>query len=390
MAGRGGAVHARVLRGARERAEPGGLLCQWAHTYDISADDLKSIARTFAAVFRSGTMWLVGEGDLLLISAPGRSAIRAARRARRHGCREGATPAALSTGQRRSRARAVQSVVALCRRSREIWSGMPVTHASRPTIGWRSSIRRRAGIYGRSTSDNAADLRSGRHGPARRRARGARRRSPTRTGRRAAAMLLKADAFGLRLRGVPPRAATLNSRNAAALERPVGYGRRRASRKGRTCDWLMAAAAREPANAVLGAELAHLLASTGRVRPGAAGRHWQRWRTRPTDPRAAEQLASIFADAGDADRLAPLAERLIDRFPGDRIRCITARRRLFIRGRNEEAIAAVQPLVALNPDHARAQNLLGAACATLGRRDCARAAFDASHTRRIPVIRLRM
>ena len=28
--------------------------------------------------------------------------------------------------------------------------------------------------------------------------------------------------------------------------------------------------------------------------------------------------------------------------------------------------------------HARAQNLLGAACATLGRRDCAKAAFEAS------------
>jgi tetratricopeptide (TPR) repeat protein len=31
-----------------------------------------------------------------------------------------------------------------------------------------------------------------------------------------------------------------------------------------------------------------------------------------------------------------------------------------------------------HPEHARAQNLIGAARATLGRRDCARAAFDAS------------
>src|SRR5438445_3232597 len=54
---------------ARARLEPDGLLCQWAHTYDISAEDLKSIARTFASVFHGGTMWLVGEGDLLFIGA---------------------------------------------------------------------------------------------------------------------------------------------------------------------------------------------------------------------------------------------------------------------------------------------------------------------------------
>ena len=44
MSGRGGAVHARVLRGgARSRLNPDGLLCQWAHTYDISPEDLQSI-----------------------------------------------------------------------------------------------------------------------------------------------------------------------------------------------------------------------------------------------------------------------------------------------------------------------------------------------------------
>ena len=31
-----------------------------------------------------------------------------------------------------------------------------------------------------------------------------------------------------------------------------------------------------------------------------------------------------------------------------------------------------------HPDHARAQNLLGAACATLNRKDCAQSAFEAS------------
>src|SRR6185369_8280465 len=56
---------------ARSRLKPDGLLCQWAHTYDISPDDLRSIVATFASVFPQGTMWLVGEGDLLLIGAAG-------------------------------------------------------------------------------------------------------------------------------------------------------------------------------------------------------------------------------------------------------------------------------------------------------------------------------
>ncbi len=56
---------------ARARLAPDGLLCQWAHTYDISQEDLQSIVRTFASVFPQGTMWLVGEADLLLIGGPG-------------------------------------------------------------------------------------------------------------------------------------------------------------------------------------------------------------------------------------------------------------------------------------------------------------------------------
>ena len=56
---------------ARSRLKPDGLLCQWAHTYDMSDGDLRSIARTFTSVFPEGTMWLVGQGDLFLIGTNG-------------------------------------------------------------------------------------------------------------------------------------------------------------------------------------------------------------------------------------------------------------------------------------------------------------------------------
>ncbi|NDH64728.1 MAG: hypothetical protein EBY18_24470, partial [Alphaproteobacteria bacterium] len=56
---------------ARARLKPDGVICQWAHTYDISPGDLKSIVRTFTSVFPESTMWLVGDGDLLLIGTNG-------------------------------------------------------------------------------------------------------------------------------------------------------------------------------------------------------------------------------------------------------------------------------------------------------------------------------
>jgi spermidine synthase len=372
MAGVSALFTREFFEAARERLEPGGLLCQWAHTYDISPDDLKSIVRTFAAVFPQGTMWLVGEGDLLLIGAR-EGAIDARLAALAAKCREGATPAALSTVSV-DPAHAPFSLLSL-------YAGGPrdlVRYAGDARVqtddGMALEYSAPRGIYGRSTSDNAADLRrvaTELPGAVREALDSATDADWAARG----AMLLKADAFGLAYEAFL-RAATLNSRNAAALgglsDTAAG-----AHREKDEYDWLMAAAARDPANAVLGAELAHLLASTGQY-DQALQVATRALENAPTDPRAAEQLASIFADAGDADRLAPLAERLIDRFPGRPDPMYYRATALFIRGRNEEAITAVQPLLASNPDHARAQNLLGAACATLGRRDCARAAFDAS------------
>jgi Flp pilus assembly protein TadD len=41
-------------------------------------------------------------------------------------------------------------------------------------------------------------------------------------------------------------------------------------------------------------------------------------------------------------------------------------------------VASAREVVAARPDHARAQSLLGTACAALGERDCALAAFGAA------------
>ena len=53
---------------ARARLAPGGVLCQWAHTYDISNADLRSIVATFLSVFPDGTLWLVGDATYKVAS----------------------------------------------------------------------------------------------------------------------------------------------------------------------------------------------------------------------------------------------------------------------------------------------------------------------------------
>ena len=57
------------FQGARARLAPGGIICQWAHTYTISARDLRSIVATFTSVFPNGTAWMVNDNDVLMIAA---------------------------------------------------------------------------------------------------------------------------------------------------------------------------------------------------------------------------------------------------------------------------------------------------------------------------------
>jgi Flp pilus assembly protein TadD len=98
----------------------------------------------------------------------------------------------------------------------------------------------------------------------------------------------------------------------------------------------------------------------------------------PDDPRAAEQLASVFADSSDGQRLGPLADAMIARFPG-RVEAEYYRATaLYLGGRNQDAISAARRVVDSAPDHTRAQGLLGAACAAAGQRDCARTAFESA------------
>jgi len=52
---------------ARSRLAPGGLFCQWAHIYNMHPRDLRTVVGGFADAFPDSALFLVNEGDVLLV-----------------------------------------------------------------------------------------------------------------------------------------------------------------------------------------------------------------------------------------------------------------------------------------------------------------------------------
>jgi tetratricopeptide (TPR) repeat protein len=372
MAGVASLFTRQFFEAARARLNPNGLLCQWAHTYDISAEDLRSIVATFRSVFPEGTLWMVGGGDLLLIgakdgeilprlaglqSANGTGTVAAA--LADVGVAAGTAPFAL-----------LSQFAGGPRELAQYASDAPVQTDDRTTLEYSAP----RGIYGRSREDNGAALRTLLTVPPPI-VRDAIERATVDDWISRASMDLKAQAFGSAYEAFW-QAVQRDSRNATALSRlsdaAGGAGRIDEERQR-----LREIATREPANAAVRIELSRVLAVSGDVQ-GAVAAASDALRIDPDEPRGAEQLASVFADSGDGDRLAPLADAMVARFPQriePRYYRATA---LLLRGDPRAAIAAARQVVAAQPDHVRAQSLLGAACASIGERDCALAAFIAA------------
>ena len=357
---------------ARSRLNPDGLICQWAHTYDISPQDLQSIVATFASVFPEGTMWLVGEGDLLLVGAAGGSiAARLDHIAR--GVGKGKAAQALATVGIAETSAAFDLLSLYAGGPREIaryGTGALIQTDDHAALEYSAP----RGIYGRAPNENAATIRALSVEPpsAVRDALAAATDSDWASSGR---MQLEAEAHSLAYQAFR-RALALNSRNQDALS-GLSDASSGAHKQAEARDLLKAIAAREPDNAPVRVELSRVLAADGDF-DGAIAMATAALQLTPDDPRAGEQLASIVADAGDADRLETLAESLVARFPNRPDPQYYRASALFLRGRTEDAVTTVRHVTDSHPEHARAQNLLGAACATLNRRECAQAAFEAS------------
>ena len=369
------ALHAGVLRGGARAAETGRpALPVGAHLRHQPRRICSRSSRTFASVFPQGTLWMVGGGDLLLIGArDGEILPRLA--AVEPGSRRGTVAATLvDVGIAEGTAPfALLSQFAGGPREMERYGAGALIQTDDRTALEYSAPR---GIYGRSREDNAAAIRAlaTDQPPA---VRDAFERATDADWTSRGLMDLKAQAFAHAYDAFR-QAVTLNSRNAAALSGlsdaagGAGQARRRTSAAARN----RRAASRptRPSGSSCRACWRSPATSRARSRPRPSA-----LRLAPDEPRAAEQLASVLADAGDGERLAPLADAMVARFP-DRLEARYYRATaLFLRGKPQETRSPPRARSWTRGRTTRARKACSARRAPRSaQRDCALAAFSAA------------
>ena len=370
MAGIASLFTREFFEAARSRLAPGGVLCQWAHTYDISTRDLQSIVATFASVFPDGTLWLVGDGDVLLVGSnqPLESRLAGLASAwQRPGVAEDlATVGALEPFH------VLSMFVAQGPRLSEWASGAPVQADNRVALEFSGP----QSVFGRESADNAALLRTLAGGPAARPAPVAQAEASATPAafRDRGWMLLNADS-------VRPAyddfvtAVGANPHDARALE-----GLIRASaplRRGSQTRALLERFAADPTHQAAKLALARQLASEGSF-DEAARIVFGILQTDPGNVPALEGMASVLSDAGDLERMKPVVARLRAEAPSSEAAHYYSAALLFMEDRTDLALMEARRVIAVNPSHSKAHNLMGACLANLGQRDEARAAFQAS------------
>lgn len=370
MAGIASLFTREFFQAARQRLARGGVLCQWAHTYDISTRDLQSIIATFLSVFPDGMLWLVGDGDVLLIGSTDPLEPRLAGVAQawsRPGVREDLAGVG-ATHPFHILSLFVAHGEALAR-----WTeGAPVQSDNRVALEFSGP----QSIFGAVTADNAVLLRELAARSPRPPAIAALEQHATPALiRDRGRMLLRADAFRPAYQDFV-RALEADPDDASALE---GLLRAAAPlQRHHEAEALLTRLAEGPGRTAKLA-LSRLLAAQGRY-DQAAAIAFALARDNPNDVPALEQLASVLADAGDIERMRPVVARLRAVSPGTEATHYYSAALLFMENRIDLALAEARRVVALNPGHAKAQNLIGACLATLGRQEQARTAFQASLT----------
>ncbi len=360
------------FQAARDRLKPRGILCQWAHTYGISDEDLRSITGTFLSVFPEGTMWLVGDGDLLLIGSVDPLEPRLGQIATTWE-RPGVTAALAAVGVRDPFS--VLSLFVGSGRALEHYSA----HAPLQTDNHnRLEFSAPRGLYkGRSsTNENARGLRALANQftspPA---VRSAVESATAREWRNRGLMQLNAAAYATAYDDLA-KAVRLAPADREGLTGLVDA----AARSGRERDatrLLEQLASEHPANVSLQLELSRVHALQGAFDAAVAAAR-EALSIEPSSPAAREQLASLFGDLGDAASLEPIVRLMAGVGPDSSETLYHTAALHFLRQEYTEAAVLGERAIAGDPNDARTYNLLGAAYGSLGQTERARRSLRAS------------
>jgi spermidine synthase len=356
---------------ARERLAPGGLFCQWAHTYDMGEEDLRSIVATFLSAFPHASMWLVGDADVLLVGSIDSLDSRIAGIAERwkrpgvdsdlRGVRVQQPFALLSlfTARDRDLARlAASAPIQTDDRAQLEYSGPRNVFSS--AVNRNVELLRDLSRTARTPAPIAAALKD----------------AQADAWRDRGSMLLAAEAYDAAWRDFI-RAVELDPSDAVShaglIRAAVAGGGSRSSATRALLERLAADSSRIEAALAL----SRLLAVEGSI-DEAFRVAVETARRQPRDLRVLEQLASVAADAGGGEQLQSVVGRLREVAPASEITRYYAASLAFMQNKPSVAVSELDPVLRENPNHALAQNLMGAALASLGDRERARQAFNAS------------
>lgn len=377
---------------ARSRLAPGGIICQWANAYNISDRDLRAIVATFRSVFPDGTVWLVGGDDVLLVGSTASvdGADRVAAAADSEPGVERPIEARLADIERHWARPGVADDLAsvAVREPFSIWSlfmggpgeleryaaGAELFTDDRMTLEFSAPRE----LHRRTASDNGAALEtllSDHEGPAI--VRQARAAAGASAWRNRAAMMARSDVHAAAYDDYV-RALTLDPGDALALDGLV----RTAVLTTRAPDalaWIKTLTSNRPPTVEVLVAISKLLAAAGSP-DDAVETATQASRLVPAAPIAFEQLASLFADAGDTSRLDAVVGRLREIAPQRAATHYYAAVSAFLHGRADDAVDDARRAIEVDPEYAPVYDLIGAAYTNLDRPDAARSAFERSLT----------
>ena len=369
MAGVAALFTREFLTAVRERLSPGGILCQWAHTYNISDADLRSIVATFAAVFPNGTMWLMGDGDLLLVGSNGADPLPL-ENITAHWDRPNVAADLRAAGAAEPFA-LLSSYVAGPAEIQRFVAGAALQSDDRMALEFSAPLA----LYG-GAQENTATVRAlldpVRAPPA---IAAAWAGAGAAEHRHRGELMLRADAYDMAYQDY----AKALELDATDPEAPGGIVRAAIAshREADGTTRLETAARANPRAVHVWIALSKLQAARGAFdRAVAAAR--EAIAVEPSNPAALEQLASLYSDAGDVPNLDAVAGTLRHFFPNSRGAHYYTAAAQFLHQDLAAAARSVQLAIAADPQFAPAQNLAGAIQASEGNVDAARSAFRAA------------
>ena len=351
----------------RGRLAPGGIVCQWTHTYEIADADLRSLVATFLSVFPDGTGWLIGQSDLLLVAAtqPLSSNFKNLDRGW-----TGAGIAADLAGVSAVEPFAFWSLFAGGPQALKTYAaGAELQSDDRMALefsGPRSlNLQTAAQNASRITEhrDPLADPPEIRH---------ALSTAGAAQWRNRAAMMTAAEDYATAYQDYR-KALELDPEDAVALAGLVQTAAG-AQRSMEALEWLNASLQRHPQSASIRVAISKLLAGTGAFDRAIAAAN-EASRLNPADAAPVQELAAIFSDLRDAERLADAVRRLFERQPGAPATHYYGAVSKFLAGHLDEALVLARKAASTDPGYVAAHTLIGNIYGTLGRQEEARTAF---------------